>query len=57
MSTSQLPVFAQDDATVFPQRGGYERLALGYAVIEIGLETPFSVLLVSDIQLTSAYPE
>ena len=57
VSTSQLPVFAQDDATVFPQRGGYERLALGYAVIEIGLETPFSVLHISDTHLTAAYPE
>jgi len=55
VATSQLPVIAEDDPTVFPQRGRYERLALNYATVNIGLEKPFSILHISDTHLTSAY--
>ncbi|MGM9760525.1 MAG: metallophosphoesterase family protein [Parabacteroides sp.] len=55
IATSRLPVMAQDDPSVFSNRGGYERLVLGYAVINIGLEEPFSVLHISDTHLTAAY--
>jgi len=56
IATSQLPVLAEDKPEVFPQRGIYERLSLSYAVVEIGLEKPFSVLHISDSHLTAAYP-
>ena len=63
IATSQLPMFAQDkpapaqdDPSVFPLRGRYERLSISYATVEIGLEKPFSVLHISDTHLTAAYP-
>lgn len=63
VATSQLPSFgqdlslaAQDDPTVFPHRGRYERLSLSFATVEIGLEKPFSILHISDTHLTAAYP-
>ena len=55
IATSQLPVLAEDNPTVFPKRGRYERLSLSYATVEIGLEKPFSVLHISDTHLTAAY--
>jgi len=55
IATSQLPVFAEDNPAVFPNRGRYERLSLCYGVVEIGLEKPFSVLHISDSHLTEAY--
>ena len=55
ISTSQLPVFAEDNPAVFPNRGRFERLSLSYATVEIGLEKPFSVLHISDTHLTAAY--
>ena len=55
VATSQLPVLAEDDPTVFPQRGRYERLALNYATVNIGLEKPFSILHISDTHVTAAY--
>lgn len=48
---------SQDRPEVFPKRGRYERLCLNYAVVEIGLEKPFSVLHISDSHLTAAYPQ
>ena len=45
-----------DRPEVFPERGDYERLALSYAIVRIGLEKPFSVLHVSDSHLAAAYP-
>jgi len=63
IATSQLPVLGgekvsgrpDDQPEVFPERGGYERLAISYGVVEIGLEKPFSVLHISDSHLTAAY--
>ena len=48
IATSQLPALAEDNPAVFPNRGGFERLSLSYATVEIGLEKPFSVLHISD---------
>ena len=56
VATSQLPALAEDDPTVFPKRGRFERLALNYGTVNIGLEQPFSVLHISDTHLTAAYP-
>ena len=55
VATSQLPAWAEDKPSVFPQRGSHERMSLSYAVVEIGLERPFSVLHISDSHLTAAY--
>ena len=55
IATSQLPALAEDNPAVFPNRGGFERLSLSYATVEIGLEKPFSVLHISDTHLTAAY--
>lgn len=48
IAVSQLPAMAEDKPEVFPKRGGFERLSLAYATVEIGLEKPFSVLHISD---------
>ena len=56
IATSSLPVWAEDNPSVFPQRGGYERLSLAYATVHVGLNEPFSVLHISDTHLTAAYP-
>ena len=56
VATSQLPVLAEDDPSVFPKRGRYERLMLSYGTVNIGLEKPFSILHISDTHLTAAYP-
>ena len=56
IAVSQLPSLAEDNPTVFPKRGQYERLALAFATIEVGLKKPFSVLHISDTHLTAAYP-
>jgi len=55
IAVSDLPTWAEDDPTVFPNRGQYERLSLSYAVVEIGLGNPFSILHISDSHLTAAY--
>ena len=55
IATSQLPVWAEDNPAVFPNRGSYERLSMSYATVEIGLQKPFSVLHISDTHLTAAY--
>lgn len=55
IATSQLPSFAQDDPTVFPKRGQFERMSMSYAIVHLGLERPFSVLHISDSHLTAAY--
>ena len=57
MASSSLPVFAEDDPSVFPKRGHYEQLSVSYATIQIGLKQPFSVLHFSDTHLTAAYPQ
>ena len=56
IATSKLPALAEDKPEVFPERGKYERLALCYSTVEIGLEKPFSILHISDTHLTAAYP-
>lgn len=68
IATSQLPSWGgeksdtapaghSDRPEVFPERGTWERLSLSYAVVEIGLERPFSVLHLTDSHLAAAYPE
>ncbi|MBQ9891532.1 MAG: metallophosphoesterase [Bacteroidales bacterium] len=57
MATSQLPALAEDKPEVFPKRGKRERMSISYAVVNIGLEKPFSVLHISDSHLTAAYPD
>ena len=57
IATAKLPSFGEDDPSLFPQRGKYERLALGYATIRIGATKPFSVLHLSDTHLSEAYPD
>ena len=56
VATSALPVFAEDDPSLFQRRGRFERLAIVYQRIEIGATKPFSVLHISDTHLTAAYP-
>lgn len=55
IATSQLPTLAEDKPSVFPQRGQYERLSLSYAIVELGLKKPFSILHISDSHLSAAY--
>ena len=55
LATSRLPVFGEDNPFVFPRRGVYERLQVGYAVVKAGATSPFSVLHISDTHLTAAY--
>lgn len=56
MATSSLPAVAEDDPSVFPRRGNFERLSVNYVTIDIGLQQPFSVMHISDTHLTAAYP-
>lgn len=44
-----------DNPSLFAKRGKFERLALSYGHVEIGLERPFSVLHVSDTHLTDVF--
>ncbi len=69
IATTQLPSWGEerpqnlnagltsDRPEVFPERGATERLSLSYAVVNIGLERPFSVLHLTDSHLAAAYPE
>jgi len=41
---------------LFASRGRWERLALAYQHVHVGLEKPFSVLHISDTHLAAAYP-
>lgn len=56
IATAQLPAWADDDPGVFAKRGQFERMSMSYAIVEIGLQKPFSVLHISDSHLTAAYP-
>ena len=56
VATAALPSFA-DDPSVFPKRGKFERLALGYAHIAAGATAPFSLLHISDTHFTSVYDD
>ncbi len=55
VAVSSLPAFA-DDPALFPSRGKYERLVLGYCHVDAGATKPFSILHISDTHLTAAYP-
>lgn len=56
VAASSLPVVAEDNPAVFPERGRYERLLLSYATVNIGLENPFSIMHITDTHLTAANP-
>ncbi len=56
VATSALPTFAADDPSLFPGRGRFERLSLGYGHIVAGAEKPFTLLHISDTHLTAAHP-
>lgn len=57
VATAALPARGEDLPVMFPKRGKYERLALAYQHVHIGLEKPFSVLHISDTHLTAAYAD
>ena len=57
VAASSLPSFGEDDPSVFPGRGPFERLSLSYATVRAGATQPFSVLHISDTHLTAAYPD
>jgi len=57
VATSRLPSLGEDDASLFPERGKYERLSLGYVTVRAGAAKPFSVLHISDTHLSAAYPD
>lgn len=57
VATSALPALAEDDPSLFPGRGGFERLSLTYHEIKAGATKPFTVLHISDTHLTAAYPD
>jgi hypothetical protein len=56
LPAASLPTFAEDKPSAFSKRGSFERLSVGYATINIGLEKPFSVMHISDTHLSVAYP-
>ena len=56
-ATSALPAIADDDPSLFPGRGRFERLSLTYHAIKAGATKPFTVLHISDTHLTAAYPD
>ncbi len=57
VATSALPAIADDDPSLFPGRGRWERLSLTYHAIKAGATKPFTVLHISDTHLTAAYPD
>ena len=57
VATSALPAIAEDDPSLFPGRGRFERLSLTYHAIKAGATKPFTVLHISDTHLTAAYPD
>ena len=56
VATAKLPAVAGGMFEV-GKRGAHSRLATSYAVVDIGLEKPFSVLHISDTHLADAYPD
>lgn len=56
-AAAALPSFAQDDPSVYPCRGAFERLTLTYQHIHLGFDKPFSVLHISDTHPTAAYSD
>ena len=57
VATSALPAIAEDDPSLFPGRGRFERLTVQYYAIKAGATKPFTVLHISDTHLTAAYPD
>ena len=60
VATAALPrVTRADEAKerLFAARGIYERLAVNYVHLHLGLKSPFSVLHISDTHLTAVYPD
>ena len=58
VATSALPgCKTASEGGLFAKRGNFERLAVSYAHIHIGLEKPFSILHISDTHLTAAYDD
>jgi len=55
--TSLLGCASRTPVDAFPARGGFERLAISYAHVKIGLKTPFSLLHITDTHLTSVNPD
>lgn len=55
VAASALPSFA-DEPLLFPQRGRWERLSIGYQHIHAGAARRFTILHISDTHLTAAYP-
>ena len=56
VATAELPA-ATGASFEVGKRGAHSRLATSYAVVDIGLEKPFSVLHISDTHLAAAYPD
>ena len=59
VATAELPAVENGEKAKFKVgwRGAHSRLATSYAVVEIGLDKPFSVLHISDTHLAAAYPD
>ena len=59
VAVGELPAVAEGERPKFEvgKRGAHSRLATSYAVVDIGLEKPFSVLHISDTHLADAYPD
>lgn len=56
VATAELPSVAGRKFEV-GRLGAHSRLAMSYAVVRIGLKTPFSALHISDTHLAEAYPD
>ena len=56
VATAELPA-VESARFVVGRRGAHSRLAMSYAVVDIGLAKPFSVLHISDTHLACAYPD
>ena len=59
VAVGELPAVAEGERPKFEvgKRGAHSRLATSYAVVDIGLKKPFSVLHISDTHLADAYPD
>ena len=55
VTASAIPA-SGDTPSLFPDRGRWERLSIGYHHIDAGAEKPFTILHISDTHLTAAYP-
>ena len=57
VATAELPAATEGAKFEVGRRGPHSRLATSYAVVDIGLPKPFSVLHISDTHLAYAYPD